>query len=66
MFKIKGAAREREPDTYVPYIGHASEGVMLLDDGSLLTMLRLDGIEFELAEPGDVIGRHSARTIATK
>ncbi len=49
MFKIKGAAREREPDTYVPYIGHASEGVVLLDDGSLLAMLRLDGAAYMAA-----------------
>ena len=63
MFKIKGAAREREPDTYVPYIGHASEGVVLLDDGSLLAMLRLDGAAFELADPREVNARHAQRNI---
>jgi type IV secretion system protein VirB4 len=63
MFKIKGASREREPDTYVPFIGHASEGVLLLDDGSLLAMMRLDGIEFELADPGEVNSRHAQRNI---
>ncbi len=35
------AAREREPDTYVPYIGHAASGVLLLDDGSLPPRVRL-------------------------
>jgi type IV secretion system protein VirB4 len=63
MFKIKGAAREREPDTYVPFIGHASAGVLLLDDGSLLTMLRLDGAAFELADTGEVNSRHAQLNI---
>ena len=63
MFKIKGAAREREPDTYVPFIGHASEEVLLLDDGSLLAMLRLDGAAFELADTGEVNSRHAQRNI---
>jgi type IV secretion system protein VirB4 len=63
MFRIKGAAREREPDTYVPFIGHASEGVVLLDDGSLLAMLRLDGAAFELADPREVNARHAQRNI---
>lgn len=63
MFKIKGAAREREPDTYVPFIGHAAEGVLLLDDGSLLTMLHLDGAAFEMADPGEVNSRHAQRNI---
>ncbi|UZO95029.1 VirB4 ATPase (plasmid) [Roseomonas mucosa] len=63
MFKIKGASREREPDTYVPYIGHASEGVVLLDDGSLLAMVRLDGAAFELADAGEVNSRHAQRNI---
>ncbi|ONF49428.1 VirB4 family type IV secretion/conjugal transfer ATPase [Methylobacterium radiotolerans] len=63
MFKIKGAAREREPDTYVPYIGHATDGLVLLDDGSLLAVLRLDGAAFELADPSDVNSRFEQRNI---
>ena len=63
MFRVKAAAREREPDTYVPYIGHASPGVLLLDDGSLLAMIRLDGAPFETADPREVNARHAQRNI---
>lgn len=57
------AAREREPDTYVPYIGHASPGVLLLDDGSLLAMLRLEGAAFETEDPAQVNARHAQRNM---
>jgi type IV secretion system protein VirB4 len=63
MFKVNAASREREPDTYVPYIGHASPGVLLLDDGSLLAMIRLDGVAFETADPMEVNSRHAQRNI---
>ena len=63
MFKVNAASREREPDTYVPYIGHASPGVLLLDDGSLLAMIRLDGVPFETADPMEVNSRHAQRNI---
>ena len=43
---FSAASREHEPDIYVPYIGHAAPGTVLLDDGSLLAMLRLDGATF--------------------
>lgn len=56
-------AREREPDTYVPYIGHASPSVLLLDDGSLLAMLRLEGAAFETEDPGQVNARHAQRNM---
>lgn len=60
---FSAAAREREPDTYVPYIGHAAPGTILLDDGSLLAMLRLDGAPFELADPTLVNALHAQRNI---
>lgn len=60
---FSAASREREPDTYVPYIGHAASGTVLLDDGSLLAMLRLDGAEFELADPSLVNALHAQRNI---
>ena len=59
---FKGAG-EREPDTYVPYIGHASSKVVLLDDGSLLAMLRLEGAGFEMADTSYVNALHSQRNI---
>lgn len=60
---FNAASREREPDTYVPYIGHAAPGTVLLDDGSLLAMLRLDGAPFELADPALVNALHAQRNI---
>ena len=57
------SSREREPDTYVPYIGHAAPGVLLLDDGSLLTMLRLDGALFETEDLGQINARHAQRNV---
>jgi type IV secretion system protein VirB4 len=63
MFSFSAASREREPDTYLPYIGHAAPGVLLLDDGSLLAMLRLDGVAFETADPMEVNARHAQRNI---
>lgn len=57
------SSREREPDTYVPYIGHAAPGVLLLDDGSLLCMIRLDGAAFETQEPGQLNALHAQRNI---
>jgi type IV secretion system protein VirB4 len=60
---FSAASREREPDTYVPYIGHAAPSTVLLDDGSLLAMLRLDGAPFELADPALVNALHAQRNI---
>jgi len=53
------ASREREPDTYMPYIGHATSNVIILDDGSLLAMFRVRGLAFELADPAYVNGLHA-------
>ena len=63
MFKIKGASREREPDTYVPYVGHATPNVLLLDDGSLLGMVCLGGIAWETTDPAEINARHAQRNI---
>ncbi len=63
MPKVSGASREREPDTYVPYIGHASPGVLLLDDGSVLAIIRLDGAAFETTDPREVNARHAQRNL---
>jgi len=58
MFK-GSSAREREPDTYVPYLGHATPSVMLLDNGDKLVMLHLRGIAWETAEADAVNAMHS-------
>lgn len=56
-------ARERDPDTYVPYLGHAAPGTLLLDDGSLLAMIELGGAGFETAAAEEVNARHSRRNL---
>ncbi|HYH37632.1 MAG TPA: VirB4 family type IV secretion/conjugal transfer ATPase [Azospirillum sp.] len=56
-------AREREPDTYVPYLGHAATDALLLDDGSLLAMIALNGAAFEMADADAVNGRHARRNV---
>ena len=55
MPRASTIAREREPDTYVPFVGHAAPNVILLDDGALLAMLALDGVTWETADVDDVI-----------
>ena len=55
--------RERDPGTYLPYIGHVTPGVVLLDDGSLFAMLRLDGAGWETVDAREVNSRHAQRNI---
>ncbi|CAO3441202.1 VirB4 family type IV secretion/conjugal transfer ATPase [Azospirillum endophyticum] len=55
--------RERDPDTYVPYLGHAAPGTLLLDDGALLAMIGLGGAGFETAAAAEVNARHSRRNL---
>ena len=50
--------REREPEEYLPYLGHVADGIVLLDNGSLLAMLRLDGAAWELADADEINSRH--------
>ena len=63
MRRGSAVAREREPDTYVPYVGHSSPNVVLLDDGSVLAMLQLDGIAWETADIEEVNARHAQRNL---
>ena len=63
MPRASAIAREREPDTYVPFVGHAAPNVILLDDGALLAMLALDGTAWETADVDDVNARHSQRNL---
>lgn len=44
---------ERDAAPYLPYLGHVSPDVMLLDDGSLLAMGELDGVPCELADDAE-------------
>lgn len=56
MFNFR---REREPEEYVPYVGHVSNGIVALDNDSLLAMLRIDGVAWEMAETGEINARHA-------
>jgi type IV secretion system protein VirB4 len=42
---------ERAGEIYLPYVGHASENAVLLRNGSVLAMGRIDGVAFELEDP---------------
>jgi type IV secretion system protein VirB4 len=63
MPKLSAVAREREPDTYIPYVGHATRDVLILDDGSKLAMLRIGGIAWETAEYDEINGKHAQLNI---
>lgn len=60
---VADIGRERPPNTYVPFVGHVAEDIVLLDDGSLLAILRLDGIAFETADISELNGRLAQRNI---
>ena len=59
MFKLGSTGREREPDTYLPYVGHAAPDVLLLDNGDKLAMLHLGGLSWETAEPEAINAKHA-------
>jgi type IV secretion system protein VirB4 len=42
---------ERAGEIYLPYIGHVSDGAVLMRDGSVLAMGHIDGVAFELEDP---------------
>ena len=50
MFKLGSSAREREPDTYLPYVGHGTPGVLVLDDSDKLAMVHPHGVAWETAD----------------
>ncbi|MQW86663.1 VirB4 family type IV secretion/conjugal transfer ATPase [Sinorhizobium saheli] len=39
---------ERSGEIYLPYVGHLSDHVVLLEDGSIMTMAHIRGLPFEL------------------
>ncbi|NTH75430.1 MFS transporter [Agrobacterium rhizogenes] len=41
---------ERSGEIYLPYIGHLSDHIVLLEDGSIMSIARIDGVAFELEE----------------
>lgn len=49
MFGANGRT-ERSGEIYLPYVGHLSDHIVLLEDGSILTMAHISGLPFELEE----------------
>ena len=52
-------AREVGPEVHLPYLRHASEHVLTLSTGALITCIRLEGISFETADPADLNELHA-------
>ena len=44
-------AGERSGEIYLPYVGHVSDQAVLLQDGSVMALGRIDGVAFELEDP---------------
>lgn len=54
MFKIKNASREREAQTYMPFLGHVAPGVVLLDDNTLMAVLSFGGVAWETSDAATI------------
>ena len=52
--------RELGAETYLPYVRHSGETTIVLKDGSLMSMVALDGVAFETADPVDINAAHRA------
>ena len=59
MPSFKAAVREREPDTYLPYLGHGTPDILVLDNGDKLAMIHLGGIAWETADVGAINAKHA-------
>ncbi|EJC74953.1 type IV secretion/conjugal transfer ATPase, VirB4 family [Rhizobium leguminosarum bv. trifolii WSM2012] len=49
MFGTSGKT-ERSGEIYLPYVGHLSDKVVLLEDGSMMAMAHVGGLPFELED----------------
>ncbi|MHC2302889.1 type IV secretion/conjugal transfer VirB4 family ATPase [Rhizobium mongolense] len=49
MFGTSGRT-ERSGEIYLPYVGHLSDKVILLEDGSIMAMAHVKGLPFELED----------------
>lgn len=49
--------RERMISDYVPIVGHAADGVLLNDDGSMVAVVEVTGLPWETSGAGDVNDR---------
>ena len=55
--------READYVPYLPYLRHASDDVIVLDDGCYMRMYRLDGRSFETNDPADLVIWHNRLNI---
>ena len=55
--RFDNGAWERPAEPFLPYVGHVSPGTVLLEDGSVMAMIRLSGFPFELEDAGS--GTHA-------
>ncbi|ESX08920.1 hypothetical protein X767_33125 [Mesorhizobium sp. LSJC264A00] len=49
MFGASGRT-ERSGEIYLPYVGHVSDQVVLLEDGSIMAMAHVNGVPFDLED----------------
>lgn len=49
--RVNGTLGERSGEIYLPYVGHVSDRAVLLKDGSVMAVGRVDGMAFELEDP---------------
>jgi type IV secretory pathway VirB4 component len=56
------SSREAEAGSRLPYAHHVDDHMIALRDGSLMTVLKLDGFPFETADDAELNYRQSVRT----
>ncbi|OOG75093.1 transporter [Sinorhizobium sp. A49] len=54
----KFKARELQPETFIPYVRHVDETIIGLDSRAMMTVIALEGIAFETADPLDINALH--------
>ncbi|RDL46696.1 Type IV secretion system protein virB4 [Ensifer sp. M14] len=54
----KSKARELQPETFIPYVRHVDETIIGLDSRAMMTVIALEGIAFETADPLDINALH--------
>lgn len=54
----KFKARELQPETFIPYVRHVDETIIGLDSRAVMTVIALEGIAFETADPLDINALH--------
>ncbi len=58
MGRATAAARETEADVYLPFERFVDQTTLALSSRALMSMIELDGVAFETADPGDLDAYH--------